>query len=57
MFGRKLVDKDVAEWQFDGFAWLIDNFETEAGLADRLLVTPTPDFFPEIDEVKFTFNI
>jgi hypothetical protein len=47
MFGRKLVDTDVAEWQFDGFAWLIDNYSTASGLPDTPLYLPTPEFFPE----------
>ncbi|GGX67016.1 hypothetical protein GCM10011309_15810 [Litorimonas cladophorae] len=54
MFSRNLIDPDVAEWQFDGFAWLIDNFETKPALADSPLILPTPDFFPEIDALSPT---
>ncbi len=46
MFGRKLVDRDIVEWQFDGFEWLIDNYSTGAGLPDSKLFLPTPDDFP-----------
>jgi len=49
MFGRKLVDKHVAEWQFDGFAWLIDNFSTGPKLPDSPLFLPTPEFFPSVN--------
>lgn len=45
MFGRKLVDRDVAEWQFEGFAWLIDNFSSGAGLPDGTLFLPSDDAF------------
>lgn len=54
MFSRNLIDRDVAEWQFDGFAWLIDNFETSAGLVDSPLILPTPVFFPDIDDLSHT---
>ncbi len=47
MFSRKLIDTEVAEWQFDHFAMLIDNFEKAPGLADRSLMLPTAEFFPE----------
>ncbi len=49
MFGRKLIDKEVVEWQLDGFAWLIDNFSSAAGLPDSPLFLPTPEFFPHND--------
>jgi len=49
MFGRKLVDKHVAEWQFDGFAWLIDNYSSGAALPDSPLFLPTPEFFPAVN--------
>ena len=49
MFGRRLVDDEVAEWQFDGFAWLIDNFSSAAGLPDTRLFLPIPSDFPEKD--------
>jgi len=45
MFGRKLIDHDVAEWQFDWFSWLIDNYSSGAGLPDSALVLPTDEFF------------
>ena len=45
MFRRKLVDTEVAEWQFDWFAWLIDNFSTGAGLPDSRLYLPTDQEF------------
>ena len=47
MFGRRLVDVEVADWQFDGFAWLIDNFSSAAALPDSPLFLPTATFFPE----------
>jgi len=49
MFGRKLVDKHVAEWQFDGFAWLIDNYSSGPALPDTPLFLPTAEFFPGVD--------
>jgi len=54
MFGRKLVDKHVAEWQFDGFAWLIDNYSTGPELPDAPLFLPTPEYFPAKDELSST---
>lgn len=47
MFGRRLVDREVAEWQFDGFAWLIDNFEQTPGLQHTELWLPVPEHFPD----------
>ena len=49
MFGRKLIDHDVAEWQFDWFSWLIDNYSSGAGLPDSALVLPTDEFFPKVN--------
>ena len=49
MFSRKLVDNDVAGWQFENFEWLIDNFSSEAGLADSRLILPIASDFPEKD--------
>jgi len=54
MFGRKLVDIEVAEWQFDGFAWLIDNFSSEAGLPNSRLFLPIDEHFPERDSHSAT---
>lgn len=50
MFGRRLVDNEVAEWQFDGFAWLIDNFSSGAGLPDAPLFLPIDSDFPGIED-------
>ncbi|MGB3455578.1 MAG: hypothetical protein WBG08_12580 [Litorimonas sp.] len=48
LFGRaRLVDPDVAAWQYDGFAWLIDHFSTAPGLPDGALWRPVPEHFPE----------
>jgi hypothetical protein len=47
MFGRKLVDADVADWQFDQFEWLIDNFSSGPGLPDSELWQPIPEHFPK----------
>ena len=44
MFSRRLVDVEVAKWQFDGFALLIDNFSSGSNLPDAPLFLPTPDF-------------
>jgi len=55
MFGRKLVDTDVAEWQFDWFAWLIDNYSSGASLPDAPLFLPTPEFFPNVNWTSRTF--
>ena len=49
MFGRRLVDTEVAEWQFDGFAWLIDNYSSAAGLPDSRLFLPIDEYFPGND--------
>ncbi len=46
MFGRNLIDPEVAAWQFDHFALLIDHLEKEPGLENRTLFLPTPEFFP-----------
>ena len=40
MVARRLVDIEVAEWQFDGFAWLIDNFSSAPALPDKERVPP-----------------
>jgi hypothetical protein len=47
MFGRKLVDADVADWQFEQFEWLIDNFSSGPGLPDGALWQPIPEHFPK----------
>lgn len=47
MFGRKLVDADIADWQFEQFEWLIDNFSSGPGLPDSDLWQPIPDHFPK----------
>ena len=49
MFGSRLVDTEVAEWQFDSFAWLIDNFSSAAGLPDSRLFLPIDEYFPGND--------
>ena len=65
MFGAKLVDKHVVEWQFDYYEWLIDNFSSDAGLPDSDLWLPIPEHFgaenaqykPEGAELaRFTFD-
>ena len=45
MFGGKLVDKHVAEWQFENFEWLIDNFSSNSGLPDSELWLPISEHF------------
>lgn len=45
IFGSKLVDKDVLEWQFDWYTWLIENFSSGAGLPDSELWLPTTGHF------------
>jgi hypothetical protein len=47
MFGGKLVDAETADWQFEQFEWLIDNFSSGAGLPDSELWQPIPDHFPK----------
>jgi len=49
MFGRKLVDADVADWQFEQFEWLIDNFSSGPGLPDGELWQPIPGHFPKLE--------
>jgi len=65
MFGRKLVDPDVAAWQIENFEWLIDNFSSAAGLPDSELWQPIPEHFGTDDAgykptgkdlVHFTFD-
>ncbi|WP_298917972.1 hypothetical protein [uncultured Algimonas sp.] len=41
-----MVDPLVADWQFDGFAWLIDHFSTGPGLPGSELWRPVPEHFP-----------
>ena len=62
MFGRKLVDDEVAQWQFEGFEWLIDNFSSAAGLTDARLLLPIPSDFPAMDnqaasQAEHIFNV
>lgn len=45
MFGGRCVDDLVAEWQFENYAWLIDQFSTGAGLPDSELWQPIPEHF------------
>lgn len=45
MFGGKLVDDLVAEWQFENYAWLIQNFSLGAGHIDFELWLPIADHF------------
>jgi len=45
LFTPRLVDKDVAEWQFEWFAWHIENFSSGAGLPDAELWLPVPQHF------------
>jgi len=54
MFGRKLIDTEVAEWQFDGFAWLIDNYASAAGLPNARLFLPIDEDFPAKDSQSAT---
>lgn len=57
MFSRRLVDKDVAAWQLDGFAWLIDNFETEPGLSETELWLPTPEYYPDAGDTPLAEHL
>lgn len=47
MFSRRLVDQAIVDWQFEGFAWLVDNFESSSGLSETELWLPIPKYFPE----------
>lgn len=44
-FSPRLVDIEVAEWQFEYFEWLIRNFSSGAGLPDSELWLPIPEHF------------
>jgi hypothetical protein len=55
MFSRRLIDVEVAEWQFDGFAWLIDNFSSGSNLPDSPLFLPTPEYFPNVNWTARTY--
>ena len=44
-FTPKLVDGEVAEWQFEYFEWLINNFSSGPGLPDSELWQPIPEHF------------
>jgi hypothetical protein len=47
LFGKAhLVDPEVAAWQIEAFAWLIDHFSTAPGLPDSDLWRPVPEHFP-----------
>ena len=50
MFGlsqnRTLLEETSAQWLFDAFAWLLDNFEADLFYTDTILVLPTNQFFP-----------
>lgn len=45
LFSKNLIDRDVAEWQFDWFGWLIDNFSAESGLVDCNLWLPIAEHY------------
>jgi len=51
-FSPGLVDKDVAEWQFEYFEWLINNFSSGPGLPDSELWQPIPEHFPAMEDVE-----
>lgn len=44
-FSPRLVDIEVAEWQFEYFEWLIKNFSSGSGLPDSELWLPIPEHF------------
>jgi len=44
-FTTKLVDREVVEWQFEYFEWLINNFSSGAGLPDSELWLPISEHF------------
>lgn len=45
LFKTRLVDSAVAEWQFEEFAFLIDNLSSGPGLPDGQLWLPTSEHF------------
>ena len=47
MFSKRLVDPEIIDWQLDGFAWLIDNFENVPGLPETELWLPIPKHYPD----------
>lgn len=51
-FSPRLVDLEVAEWQFEYFEWLISNFSSAPGLPDSELWLPTPEHFPAREDVE-----
>ena len=53
MYGFKLVDSEIAEWQFENFSWLIDNLSSGPGLPDSQLWLPTPDHFPSKEDSEY----
>ena len=46
IFGSRLIDVEVVEWQFEQFALLIENFSSGIGLPDSELWLPIPKHFP-----------
>ena len=50
LFSSKLVDRDVAEWQFEYFGWLIRNFSSGSGLPNSELWLPIAEHFPSWEE-------
>lgn len=45
LFKTKLVDADVADWQLEGYEWLILNSALHVGLDAETLWLPIPDHF------------
>lgn len=51
-FKSHLVDTEVAEWQFEYFACLIENFSSGVGLPDSELWLPIPEHFPAWEDAE-----
>lgn len=45
LFSSSLIDPDVADWQFEWFEWLIDNYSSGPGLPDSQLWLPISEHY------------
>ena len=46
-FRSSIVDDDMADWQLDCFAWMLENFGGYERFRQTPVILPTADFFPD----------
>ena len=47
LFSNKpLFDEETTQWLFDGYAWALNSFGSDFFFEDTIIVTPTPEHFP-----------